>query len=219
MSLRRKLMMRLGAQIRRQVEIGRDLFTEVIPEAQRGTIFMLERDWTKADVPVDAFSDLNENSRWQVLLADYWSINGFPVLAPSHRLCASLMATTIPAEHVPEVIVPWDTFAIAIPGGVLEDDICHVMLHRDPGRRHGAEYEFSILAQLEGSGRLYMWGSNSFGEMPRCRNQVTGRDEWLDRIGQLIGRLALGLCIEIDKPKLRAEIGNGPRRRSVRHQR
>jgi hypothetical protein len=58
-------------------------------------------------------------AHWSVLIASQWAINAFPVLAPSHRLAASLMATGMSREHVPDLAMPWSTFLVAVPDGMF----------------------------------------------------------------------------------------------------
>ena len=48
--------------------------------------------------------------------AAIWSQCGFPVIEPSHRLAASLMCTSGPAD---DVCFPWQAFVIRIPPGLL----------------------------------------------------------------------------------------------------
>lgn len=58
-------------------------------------------------------------AHWSVLIASQWAVNAFPVLAPSHRLAASLMATGMSREHVPDLAMPWSTFLVSVPDGMF----------------------------------------------------------------------------------------------------
>lgn len=54
------------------------------------------------------------------LWATRWAACGFPAIAPTHRLAAALMATSLPVDLVPDVVFPWDTFVIDIPDGLVQ---------------------------------------------------------------------------------------------------
>ena len=216
MSERRRAMMRLGLGIRKQVANGRDLLNEVLPEAENAMRYVIDRDLRRAGLCV---FDLPESAIWISRSADNWSLCGFPVLSPSHHLAASLMATTIPPEHVPKVAIPWHTFAISIPRGILLDnDVEHLIVHQRYGHEDGPA--FAYLVQFEGSGRVFAWGADSFAELPSASNPASSRpgNEDFDRFRLLLGRLVLGLCIELDQPKYREQIALGPRHRSVRRE-
>ncbi len=51
-----------------------------------------------------------------------WTANGLPLIEPSHKLAASLMATSIPSEitaHGALETSPWSTFAVMIPSNLV----------------------------------------------------------------------------------------------------
>lgn len=60
---------------------------------------------------------------WTLIFAVRWAIYGLPVLSPTHKLAAANMATSIPKELVPEISLPWKTFLIDVPQGLLPDDV------------------------------------------------------------------------------------------------
>lgn len=51
--------------------------------------------------------------------ATRWAAAGFPAITPTHKLAAALMATSLPAEHIPDVVFPWDAFVIDVPDGLI----------------------------------------------------------------------------------------------------
>ncbi len=64
-----------------------------------------------------------------------WAECGFPMVEPSHRLAASMMATSMPREHVDEFVrMPWRCFAIHCPAGLIDDEAAYVIAIK--GRDH-----------------------------------------------------------------------------------
>lgn len=66
-----------------------------------------------------------------------WAECGFPLIEPSHRLAASMMATSMPAEYVYEFVrMPWRCFAIHVHPGLIDDEaaLMFVINSRDNNR-------------------------------------------------------------------------------------
>jgi len=48
-----------------------------------------------------------------------WAMSGFPLLRPTHKLAASLMATHVPKDLVPDIKPPFPSFLIEVPEGIV----------------------------------------------------------------------------------------------------
>jgi hypothetical protein len=53
------------------------------------------------------------------VLAGRWAVGGFPVVAMTHRLTATLMATSVSAEALEYVRAPWPAVAVRLPNDLL----------------------------------------------------------------------------------------------------
>jgi len=148
-----------------------------------------------------------------------WCECGFPVLQPGHRLAASLMCTSLAPSLANEVQLPWRAFAIAVPPNLISPvtDALFVAAH---------------------TGRKYLWtfgdgGYVQFGEEPdlaqycdlelsfdETRHPAITREaaeaafpgglERQARVEKLLGRLLVGLCLELDTLPARERIAAGP---------
>ena len=74
---------------------------------------------------VSALMDLREmepvdmGQLFNLFLAGKWAQHGFSKIVISHTYAAALAATSIDSELVQEVRLPWDTFLIVVPEGLL----------------------------------------------------------------------------------------------------
>lgn len=85
-------------------------------------------DSTRARLPKEKITEAWEKEAqfaalWAILISARWAMNGFPVLAPTHKLAASQIATSIPEDLVPDVSFPWSTFLVDVPTGLLPNTV------------------------------------------------------------------------------------------------
>jgi hypothetical protein len=221
-SLRRKLMMRLGAQMMARVNLGEDVH-EVIREYTSGThgLFMLtDADREHLNGMRDPVAAAHDVLSTYVGTAGGWAVNGWPLLVPSHKLAALLMATKVPAEVADDIVFPWDKFAIDVPDGLCTwgsfngrpNDVRHVVLTH----RKGGQVSLYMQNELHGLPVAVVFkdladccSAVEYGDGEEDGPALTTEGRALNRICAVIGRLALGLCIELDKPKHRLVIGEG----------
>jgi hypothetical protein len=160
-----------------------------------------------------------------IAIAARWGVCGFPLVQPTHKLSASLMATKIPADQVPEIELPWDTFAVLIPEGLLPvmDGSAAVsrMLNRP------ALIGLSVGNPEQGDERITVWcayATSTFltvepvATVTKLAEMAALSDspEFIDRMKGLCCRLLLGCLIELDAPKQRDVIRLGPPNRTVK---
>jgi hypothetical protein len=125
-----------------------------------------------------------------------WAESGFPTIEPSHRLAASLMATSIPEEHVDEFVrMPWRCFGFHIPDGLVSrGDGFGLTLHARDGvfkvmDIHSGQLHIGFEPTLAG------WISKI---TPRYNTDLTVEEtDHQFRSAELTGRLLLGICLEM----------------------
>lgn len=172
------------------------------------------------------------------LVAVHWAQGGYPTLRPTHRLTASLMATHIPKELVPEVRLPWPSFLVEVPEGILPIDRgdCEY-----PGvlplvaSEHVIVRVVGLVTSVAPDGReeLVMFVGSSYSSPDEVvRRTVHIADMEIKSLAQLaelegfeglyapalvrlLGRFLLNMIIEVDSPSYRNEIGRGPPRTSA----
>lgn len=143
------------------------------------------------------------------LIAGRWAMSGFPTIVVAHKLAASLMSTTVPAEYRADVIFPWPAFAMSIPDGMLHtttngrvEPVRDVFVHRYS--RDGAP-RVDILAFGESSEiRDCEIPFESFGvvgePVPHTILGAVDLDDHDRRVLALLGCLAIGVAIEMSDP-------------------
>jgi hypothetical protein len=178
-----------------------------------------------ADASEPHFPDLHNpeylanQSSIAISIALSWASAGFPTLQPTHKLAASLMATYMPPDLLPALKMPWRTFAIAIPDGILPPI-------QEPGDKPLTPCLAGLIDMPQG---LSLWvafgqfGMINVQPLPRgLRDLIDGShltDETVGyspqdrRVFELIGRLVLGCLVEIDQPAHRGDIGRGSPKR------
>jgi hypothetical protein len=127
-----------------------------------------------------------------------WAESGFPTIEPSHRLAASLMATSVPEDHVDEFVrMPWRCFAFHIPEGlVARGDGFGLALHARDGvfktmDIHGGALHIGFEPTLAG------WISK-IGPQQNDKTELTVEEtDQQARLMELTGRLLLGICLEM----------------------
>lgn len=137
------------------------------------------------------------------LVGTLWALAGFPLVVPSHKLAASLMATYLPPEHASEVRPPWDTFFVAVPNGMFDSDNPK-MLPRMVGLSTMGGGSMRLITVI-GAGAMMRWESiGSIADLSDFAPELTS-----DEVAPLLpflARLLLGCMIEMDHPERKAEI-------------
>lgn len=143
-----------------------------------------------------------------------WTENGFPSIVTTHRLAASLMATQLSADVTGDIRMPWETFWVHIPDGLLT-------------RLGGSHMLWLLISQRDGSLKYigaFSDGASVIGFRQSLKDFIsddpvlTGDpdsmvpmvDDGDLRFNRLLGRLIAGICIELDQPKHVTIISNGP---------
>ncbi len=184
-----------------------------------------------------------DQSAWE-RLAQSWMRCGFPQVVPSHRLAASLAATSVPVEHAGEIAVPWSTFLILVPSGTLpggydgkqEDEVEGIWVTSAmstgsfEGDVHPADgAEMSVAVAAVHSSKIAL-GSPHRGVSIRRASDIRGlvalmgsesgnSDTMAKSARRSLGmacHLALGIMLELDTPKMREQIGRGAPNKSKR---
>lgn len=128
--------------------------------------------------------------------AQAWLESGFATIEVGHKLCASLMCTSITADSVVDVAPPWKCFMVRVPAGVIgraTDMLCHwdrfglitVIMLSDAHVSIGQERDLGDWANLRSVERI---GDAAF--------------DWdtAERGTLLCGRLLAGVCVEMQTP-------------------
>jgi len=175
------------------------------------------------------YPGLSEHTRtlfyYDMRFAMDWARCGFPQVTIGHKLAASFMATSIGAEAVSDVAFPWPSFALRVPGGLVQ----FKSVNGDPWEPeaiwvhpHDATNATTI-AFRSGRESLIMRGALSVADLASHPNiesvDCRGDDmlgslaehvtAWNDRAILLLDRLLLGCCIELDQPVFTDSIGKG----------
>lgn len=78
----------------------------------------------KTAIPAGALDDfaISVGADWirqAYIFALAWATSGFPLLRPTHKLAASLMATHVPKDLVPDIQPPFASFLVELPDGIV----------------------------------------------------------------------------------------------------
>lgn len=150
---------------------------------------------------------VEEEAKIAVGIAHDWVSCGMPLLQPTHKLAASLMATTVPKEHVPDVVVPWPTFFVEIPDGLLPAlgaTLAYVGLVPYGGKP-------TVCVFTKHHARATLFGLDSLADLSDYMPfKSTERDEEAERVMKLLGRLLLGCMIELDSDEHKKRVSRGP---------
>lgn len=147
-----------------------------------------------------------------------WAENAFATVEIDPKLAASLMATSIPTEHLKDVHLPWRCFCIHIPEGVLGDreDEDHLPTHTlvlqaPDGRIRTFDFGGTIMGYNEETS-LAEYADLKYKE---AKGQVFAHDSIgpdvgakVKRVSMLLGRLLVGVCLEFESPKYRSQIAS-----------
>ncbi len=156
--------------------------------------------------------------------ASCWSACAFPQITITHKLAASLMATDVPAELLPDVPLPWPAFLLVPPDGLLEIDgepvrviaviDGHAHMTGLPWLRAGgltSGHRFS--AFVFGRSRVWHGGANTLAELVAEPKEAAGGwgvgSTLSGRIACMIGRLIVGALVELDAAEHRSAVRRG----------
>lgn len=130
-----------------------------------------------------------------------WAESGFAAVEPSHRLAASLMATSVPQEHIDEFVrMPWRCFGFKIPSGLLAPAEGFMLA------LHSREGLFLCVGD-RGDGNMQYGVEQSLAGWNRKLFKRTSPDDLLTpeevdqsaRTAELVGRLFVGICVELSE--------------------
>lgn len=116
-----------------------------------------------------------------------WAECGFQVVEPAHKLAASLAASTMPAECVASLELPWRAFLVRIPAGALTEHAMQCLVVKGKLDSH-----ISVLTCL---GDAYLYGYEHSLEGWNLKLDSTVHPEF--RVQELVGRLVIGICAEM----------------------
>lgn len=149
-------------------------------------------------------------------LALNWAECGFPIIEPSHKLAASLMATSAVADDITNELMPWKCFAVEVPDGILAPD------------SFGEVYR-CVLVYVRKDGGLTLlemcnerWGSRAvaapsdLSEMSEKEERSMDDTSFVDldyeqRSRLLLSRLIIGSCIEMQSRTVPSSRSSGGR--------
>lgn len=154
-----------------------------------------------------------------VCLVGYaWASSGFPLLCPTHVLAASLMATHVPPDLVPELALPWKAFAVLIPDGLLAPIHDNLTRESHEPRMVGlVESDEGLLVFLgtKDNAYLHTWKISSLAELAE-HVTLDGVNAEISRVREMVSRLLLQCLIEMDSPEKKELIHQGnPRIRAA----
>ncbi len=140
-----------------------------------------------------------------VMIGSHWYLAGFPMLRPTHRLAASLMATHVPADLIQEIRAPFPSFFVEVPNDLvpasLQGDEYSTMRYTHVGAILGTKEVCLIVlgsSLKTGSPIIAVKFFPSFVEALE--------DSTNDIRDKLLYRLLVNMMIEADQPRIREEI-------------
>jgi len=155
-----------------------------------------------------------------IFTSSAWASCGFPIVQPTHKLSASLMATDIPADLVPQIALPWDAFVLAVPDGLVSIEgipaklVSVVDVHaRGKHPTHKERYAVSVFAhggRRGGMTKVCFDNLESLADAgPMIASQTNASAEVV-RACEMLCRLVLGTLIELDAPAQKEMVRQGP---------
>lgn len=130
-----------------------------------------------------------------------WAQCGFPIIEPSHKLCASLMCTSMSSEDANRLVYPWRCFGILVPDGLVDASsalllVCHSLNGALYYLRLGDTFEMGQEGTLGDYCNVYFEGEpiNGPGVDPALRPDMNE----VERRAFLDGRLIVGVHAEME---------------------
>lgn len=135
------------------------------------------------------------------LMAFRWFCLGLPRLVIGHRHAAAIMLTRVPADLIPEVRAPWDTFMVDVPDGLIDCPALTGMGVPDsPTGTHSIRHAFVGRRDDEG---IYVFGATRSHPVMYLRGEsfpglasLEGEGRADDRAYELLAKYVLGAAIE-----------------------
>lgn len=171
-------------------------------------------------------SDSNHTFARDMQFLARWAHFGFGHLTTSHKFAAALMSSEIPPDVVSDIHIPWRSFVVSVPPGLLVDDegldfnTLHVSLNLKMSDALPERFtlEMASLAPGMRCGVQCIWESRNSAlafftpedPRPRGSDAETGRR---DRIAVLAHRLVGGLLCHLSSENLNGGVGGGVSRR------
>lgn len=147
-----------------------------------------------------------------IMTSASWARAGFPLVQPTHTLAASLMATYMPRDLVPEIELPWKSFAVLVPNGLLPE-----VGERKPATMVGiSSYDVEDSGPTGSRERRVVWiarGDALLEGTPFEKLEelvIEENDDPITREHALLLRLLLGSVVELDQPRHREVVRRGP---------
>ena len=155
-----------------------------------------------------------------------WAWSGFPQIVASHKLLASLGATSLAPECADLICVPWRSFSVVVPPGMLrgtlpdgrEHDMTRIgFLQTDASQVRCVFFTSNGLGQWlspVGNLREALQGDALVQDVGAGQVPLDSLDERSMRVGL---RMVLGLCLELSSPEHAKPIADHARSISKRH--
>lgn len=134
-----------------------------------------------------------------------WAECGFSTVEMGHTLAASLMATRVSKDVVDALHLPWWCFAVEVPNGMIETQLMLILLN--PA---GQYWTVRFAPQWVHAGFTLRLSEYADAEDLEARDDVTEIEK---REGLLIGRLLVGVCLEMENVNSSSDGGGGVSKR------
>lgn len=154
---------------------------------------------------------IDPNEQWMQIVTRIfcaWRRCGYPRMVTSHKHAASLMCTNIQPDIVPDLKVPWNTFAVDVPDGLITSP---------RGRAESiimtfdGEYSFGVVAHDDVDAPFdYLFNNN--GTIAGILDPTSADDP----ARQMLARYVVGMAAEatqlrISEPRNSANLKRDPR--------
>ena len=164
-------------------------------------------------------SESNPFAEWLTKDAVQWAQCGFPSVEVPVRLAASLMATATPKECGGDIALPWPCFAITLQPGTLpsidgKDYIARIFVS-DSLLDGCVSYLFfdERFNRSQDCGLINLGWETSLAELCEIDVKTCNQPENHDAIARqalLLGRLIIGVCVELDAEPYKSHVAGGP---------
>lgn len=188
----------------------------------------------------ELFARMTETADGQVTLVTFgrWAEAAYPTIQLPHTYAAGLMATNLSKEIADEIRLPFPAILIDVPSGLLDLEaetgarfpITRILVTRMPNKLiQGIGWAYIALTQTpltfwrfgcktEDMLGIGDWETHKSAnpEFNPFAQPITDRDE---RLGNLIGRLILNVCLALTDPANIKPIGPGHKAHAQAHRR
>lgn len=161
----------------------------------------------------------------QIMFCGKWAMSGFPTVDLGEKLCAALMATSLPDESIDDLVrEPWPAFVIRIPGNSLRtsgvdghEPVRLVRMHRE--MFEGGTIAWSLAAETDCRPKgqpVVLWQNvKTFGALfqeadaPVTDPFAVPLETADRRLMRMVSMLVAGVCLELSDPRVVAESHRG----------